>query len=223
MRVSIVVPTYNHYQLLHQCLYDIYNKCTHVDEVIVVNDNSTDEDVYNGLSWWKSHKLLPLRELRLNRNVMFLKASNIGLKAATGDVVILLSNDVRLYRDIVQPILDLLKDEDKKCLVGGRLLDWDTGWNSFKGAVYPYLEGWLLAATKETWKELNYFDEQFAPSDMEDVDLATTAILHGYELCAIPYEYTHHLGGQSIGFNPEREAITIKNKEKFKKKWIDLE
>jgi GT2 family glycosyltransferase len=220
VKVSIVIPTYNHYSLLHQCLYDIYNKCTHVDEVIIVNDNSTDEDVYKGLNWWKSLKMLPLRELRLDKNVMFLKASNIGMKAATGDLIILLSNDVRINHDIVQPIIDAVWD--RKSLVGGRLLDWDTGWNTFSGTIYPYLEGWLLAARKETWEQLGYFDERFVPSDMEDVDISTTARLLGYELVAIPYEYTHHLGGQSIGFNPAREEITLKNKQKFKEKWIDL-
>jgi len=29
-----------------------------------------------------------------------------------------------------------------------------------------------------------------------------------------------HLGGQTIGFNPEREAITIRNKEIFRKKYV---
>jgi hypothetical protein len=30
-----------------------------------------------------------------------------------------------------------------------------------------------------------------------------------------------HIGAQSIGYNPEREKITIRNKELFRKKWID--
>jgi len=77
-----------------------------------------------------------------------------------------------------------------------------------------------MATTKDGWEEIGYFDERFAPSDMEDVDSSTTAKSLGYELIALSPNDTHHLGAQSIGFNPEREKITIANKEKFKNKWI---
>lgn len=219
MTVSIVIPTYNHYNLLHQCLFDIYQKCSLVDEVLVVNDCSPDEEVNTGLEWWKKTGMVPVRHLRLSENVMFLRASNIGMQRAKGDVIILLSNDVRLHGNIVTPILDTLASNERT-LIGGRYLDWGTGWNQFGTTIFPYLEGWLLATTKEGWKELGYFDERYAPSDFEDVDLSTTARLNNYHLWSLPETITTHLGGQSIGFNPKREAITIANKEKFKKKWM---
>lgn len=219
MNVSIVVPTYNHYKLLHQTLFDIYQKCSPVHEVIVVDDCSTENDVYDGIRWWKNTGLFTLRYIKLSENVNFLRASNIGMKKATGDVIILLSNDVRLHKDIVFPIVEILK-ANEKTLVGGRYLDWGTGWNEFNGTVFPYLEGWLLAATKAGWEELGYFDDRYAPSDMEDIDISTTARTKGYMLSSLPSDLTTHLGGQSIGFNPKREQITIANKEKFKKKWL---
>jgi GT2 family glycosyltransferase len=156
----------------------------------------------------------------MNKNVGFLKASNAGLKKADGDVVCLISNDVRIYKDIVHGIFDKVSGWHSPVLVGGRLLDFDTGWNEFDGKIFNYLEGWLLATTKDAWSELFYFDEQFIPSDMEDVDISTKALSLGYELISLPAEMTHHIGGQSIGFNPEREAITIRNKEKFRNKWM---
>lgn len=218
---SFVIPTYNHYNLLHQTLFDIYQKCSTVDEVIIVDDASTDQDYYDGLKWWKSRDMFPvLRHLHIKDNVGFLKASNAGLRAATGDVVCLLSNDVRIHKDIVKGIFDALLRDAGGVLVGGRLIDWDSGWNTFDNKVFQYLEGWLLATTKNAWDELFYFDEQFAPSDMEDVDLSTKALALGYELVELPSDMTHHIGGQSIGFNPEREKITLANKEKFRLKWM---
>lgn len=165
--------------------------------------------------------MLPIREIRLEKNVMFLKATNIGLKKATGDIIITTSNDVRIFQNISQAIINLLNDDDHQ-LIGGRLLDWDTGWNTFGTAMFPYLEGWLLAATRSGWEDLGYFDEQYAPSDMEDVDLSATAGMMGYKLTALPSDMTQHLGAQSIGYNPEREKITLANKEKFRKKWIEI-
>jgi GT2 family glycosyltransferase len=219
MKVSIVIPIYNNWALTHQCLFDIYSKCTLVDEVVVVNDCSPEEAVYQGMEWWKNTKMLPLRHIKLSENVMFLKASNIGMKKATGDVIILLSNDVRLNGNIVTPILEILKDNDRT-LIGGRYLDWNTGWNHFDGTTFPYLEGWLLAATKAGWEELGYFDERYAPSDYEDIDLSTTARVGGYKLDHLPEGITKHIGAQSIPYGSAREQITIRNKEKFKQKWI---
>lgn len=219
MKVSIVIPIYNKWGLTHQALFDIYSKCSPVHEVIVVDDCSTDSDVYTGIQWWKNTELLGLRYVKLSENVMFLRASNIGMKKATGDVIILLSNDVRLHRDIVFPIVDRLK-QNPETLIGGRYLDWDTGWNQFNGTIFPYLEGWLLAATRDGWQSLGYFDERFAPSDYEDMDLSTTARSNGYSLYTLPSDLTTHIGAQSIGYNPNREKITKANKEKFKQKWI---
>lgn len=216
---SFVIPVFNKYSLLHQCLFDIYQKCSSVDEVIIADNGSTDADFYAGLDWWKKGDMLPIRHLHIKENVGFLKASNIGIKKATGDVICLISNDVRIYKDIVKGIFDKLSGWGGGALVGGRFIDWDTGWNQFNNRVFGYLEGWLLATTKDAWSELGYFDEIYIPNDFEDVDLSTKAVSLKYELIALPEDMTHHIGGQSIGFNSEREAITLANKEKFKQKW----
>ena len=217
---SFIIPTFNHYSLLHQILLDIYQKCSPVLEVIVVDDASTEEDYKNGLKWWKENKMLPIRHVRIKENVGFLKASNIGLKRAEGDVVCLISNDVRIHKDIVKGILDALSGWKGGALVGGRFIDFDSGWNTFNNKVFGYLEGWLFATTRNAWNELFYFDEQFAPSDMEDVDLSTKAYALGYDLVALPSDMTHHIGGQSITYGSEREQITLANKEKFRQKWM---
>lgn len=218
MKFSFVIPNYNRYDLVHQTLFDIYKTCVPVHEVIVVNDGCTEVESFTGIEWWKSTHMLPVRMLNLEENVGFLRASNAGLKKATGEIICLLSNDVRVQGDIVTRIEHSLRNCD--CLVGGRLLDWDTGWNTFDRKIFPYVEGWLLATTSAIWSDVDYFDEQFAPHDMEDVDLSTKVIAWGGKLDALPEDITHHLGAQSIGYNPEREALTKRNKEKFRQKWM---
>jgi GT2 family glycosyltransferase len=190
-----------------------------LDEVLVVNDASTDDTVYQGLVWWKQQKMLPLKEFRLSENKRFLRASNQGMGMAHGDILVLLSNDVIVKDDICKQIRDII-DNDKRVLIGNRLIAFDSGWNTFNGRTYQYLEGWLLACTKEVWEDLGGFDDQYAPSDFEDVDLSTTAISKGYTLLSIDNPKITHMGGQSIGYNPEREAITKRNREKFREKWL---
>lgn len=220
LKVSIVIPNYNRYDLVHQTLFDLYQKTSRqlIEEVIVVNDGCTQEESFTGLEWWKTNGMLPVREMRLLHNVGFLRASNFGLQDARGDVVALLSNDVRVYKDFVNLVVGMV-DNDPKILMGGRYLNWDTGWNCINGKIYPYIEGWILCATRNAWADLGYFDERYEPCDFEDVDLSTTAIKKGYSLISMPENFFQHLGGQSIGFNPAREQITITNKMKFEEKW----
>lgn len=217
---SIVIPTYNHYDLLHQLLFDIYRSCKHVDEVVVVNDDSTDQDYYDGLDWWMSNGMLPIRHIKMKKNGGFILSSNCGIKNAKSDIICLLSSDVKVGSDISQTIPSLLNTE-QKCLVGGRIIDWDSGWNRFGNTVYPYLEGWLLAATKENWQELGLLDEDLVPNDFEDVALSTKALQMNYVLVPLDDSRIVHIGGQSIGYNPEREAITRRNQEKFRVKYVN--
>ena len=55
---------------------------------------------------------------------------------------------------------------------------------------------------------------------MEDVDFTTSAMNLGFEIVSLDNPKVWHDGGRSIGFNPNREEITKRNKELFRKKWI---
>lgn len=215
MSTSIVIPVYGRWDLLHQLLYDIYQHCSLVEEVIIVNDKPDDKDVHNGLAWWKTTHMLPIEVIETPENLGFLRASNLGLKYAVEDNVFLVSTDVRIHKDIVEHGNKILGSY----ILGGRLIDWDSGWNTFNGKTYPYLEGWLLGADRRAWKELDYFDEQFAPNDMEDIDFSTKAIEHDFILGVFPEGHVSHLGAQSIPYGEEREAGTKINKKKFEAKW----
>lgn len=215
--VSIVIPVHNQYPLLHQLLMDIKQHCQGVNEVLIINDDSDDADVFKGLEFWKKIDVLPIKVKHLQTNLGFLKASNFGIKTAIGDIVILISTDVRVYSRTFYD--EVLHSVNPKTLVGARFLDFDTGWNKFGDYVQPYLEGWCLAAERNVWSQLNYFDERYAPCDFEDVDLSCTAMHDGLQLIQLPRGTTDHLGGRSIGYNPEREAHTIENRKKFAEKW----
>lgn len=211
MKFSFVIPAYNNYKLLHQLLWDIYKNCSMPYEVIV-SDDGDDRETIDGLKWWgQESKLLPIKHYR-HENIGFLENSNYGLQIARGDVVCLVSTDVRIHKDIV---IDTGFD-----LWGGRYLDFDTGWNNFNGKIFPYLEGWLLMARKSIWEQLEYFDERFAPNDYEDIDLSTKAFSLEIPVTHFVDGYVSHIGAQSIGYSSEREELTKINREKFRKKWI---
>lgn len=219
MRVSFVIPSWNHFELINQLLCDVRDNCT-PDEIIVVDDCSTDQKAIDGLAWWAENYGVTV--LRTPENQGFLRTSNFGLKQATGDIVCLISTDVRIYKDLC-PIVSAMMTVNPKLLLGGRYLDFDTGWNTFEGKIYKYIEGWLLITTKENWEELGYFDERYIPCDMEDICLSTTALSKGFDIAAISAVnglLVEHIGAQSIGYTEERRKITERNKKLFEEKWM---
>lgn len=216
MKFSFVIPAYKNYTDLHQLLFDIYKNCSQPHEILILDDNSNDKETLDGLAWWTSNGMLPIQHIRNVENLGFLKNSNKGLKMATGDILCLISTDVRIHKDIVK-FSDAINSNE---LIGGRYLDWDTGWNTFNGKTFPYIEGWLLCASKDFWKEVDYFDERYSPNDMEDIDISTKVLEVSGVLRVFPSEYVEHGGAHSIGYTPEREELTKRNKKKFEEKWI---
>ena len=220
MKISFVIPSFNHWDLTHQILYDIYNTSPNVEEVLVINNGSIDKENYTGIQWWENTKMLPITDLLIEKNVGFLKACNVGVKEAKGDIIILVSNDVRIHNDILPYILQCMKIYKDRCIIGGKLYTESTGWNNFDGKIFPYLEGWLLAFTKDAWNEIGGFDPLYIPNDFEDIDFSISAKALGYTLISLPAVDTTHIGAQTISYGPEREALTEINREKFRKKWV---
>lgn len=220
MRLSVIIPQYKHYDLLHQILFDLYKHCrSDIDEVVIVDDASEDRDLDNYLSLGMGIKFFNTKVFTNSENLGFLKTVNRGVSKSTGDIVVVLSNDVRVYKNICTEIKAILQEHDKH-LIGGRLLNYDTGWNLFGDKLFQYLEGWLLACTKDAWNEFGGFDEQYGSSDYEDIDISTTALSLGYSLVELSDGVRHDHPASSYGYNPEREARTKENREKFRKKWI---
>ena len=221
MNISIVIPYKNCWNLSHQLLYDLYKRDKdNIQEVLLVDDASDDSAVIGGEKWWLDQQFLPIRVIRLNENVGFLRAANKGLRKATGDIKVLINNDVRVQQPFVQQVIQLLTENPIQ-LIGNYFHAIDTGWNKFADRIFPHLAGYLLATTSDGWDVLGYLDEQYVPFDFEDVDISTRAIKCGYKLTSLNLPGITHLGGQSIKYGPEREKLTRINQEKFRRKWMD--
>lgn len=221
MLVSIIMPFYNHIELVHQRMRDFHNLLPVEDiEIILVNDGSTEDGIDGIVGFWQKeiarHKI---RYIKNDSNQGFGYSMNRGAEKANGDILIFFSDDVVVMSDFTQEVVGLIGGSDQ-VLVGGEFLSNDTGWNTFpKCGVVPYLNGWLLACTKKAWEELGGFDLRYGISDYEDIDLCLTAVRKGFRLEPLQSSKLRHLGGQTAGYNQNREKRTLENREKFKEKW----
>lgn len=89
-RITLVIPTYNEAPWLERCLNSVLHQTVPFDEVIVVDDGSTDE-TFNILHNYNKFNVI---YCDINKGVSH--ARNEGLKRATGDYVTFLDADDEL-------------------------------------------------------------------------------------------------------------------------------
>lgn len=124
LTVSFIIPAWNHYNLLMQCLESIDRLADQGFEIIVVDNGSEqlERDILLQDPLWKNRiqedesegSVLPIKKnhegvqdgrprsdgmmhlIRLSENTGFSHAVNIGIQAAAGNLIILLNNDIVL-------------------------------------------------------------------------------------------------------------------------------
>ena len=87
-KVSIIIVNHNGKTLLEKCLESLFKVNYENFEVILVDNNSTDDTVEFVT---KNHPSIIL--LKLNSNKGFAEPNNIGSKIATGKYLLFLNND----------------------------------------------------------------------------------------------------------------------------------
>jgi len=223
--ISIIIPTYNHAELLHARLFEIYRNVfkAYPLELILIDDCSSFRDVAGISAFWQKNHRYNVRYSRNKENRGFGWSMNKGAELARGDVLMFLSNDVVVSGDFVEPVIAEI-EKNERSLIGARMIDWSAGWNEVeylgKPMIVPYLEGWFLACTRSVWKELGGFDLRYGKYDYEDVDLSTTAHLLGINLVALPNLPLRHIGAQTIKFE-NRMVHTQHNRQLWLEKWQD--
>ena len=214
--VAIIIAVWNKADITARFLAQLKPHLSQVNELIVVDDYSTDRTP-SVLEWWRVRLKDKMVVLRNNQaNLGFGPSSNRGANLATSDIVIFMNNDVDIKGPFISPTIQKLKVEPRS-LVTAHLVDWDGGWNKFGDQIIIYAEGWYLAAWRELWEELGGFDERFVPCDYEDQDISYRATQAGINLIPLNLPI-FHIGGISAN-QMERREITYRNRQRFMEKW----
>ena len=216
MKFSIVIPTYNRWDLVKGCVDSIINTTDLSDgEVIVVCNGCTDNTPANVASTYAGKNVY---SVYWHKPLGYSKAVNLGMSAATGDVVILLNNDTVLMHPAW---LELLLQPFKSTPTAG-----------VTGVIKRYQGGkpWILffcaAIKREVINTIGLLDEIFTPGCGEDIDYCIRAFNKGFTIHQVPEETLNHLngtnkmtgsfpiyhdGGVTVNRNPNQAAIYARN------------
>ena len=105
MRVSVIIPAWNLWQMTAACLRSLATHSAGQDlEVLVVDNGSTDATAGEleplGQSLWGAG----FKALRLPENLGFAKACNLGARAAAGELLFFLNNDTTCTAGWLPPL-----------------------------------------------------------------------------------------------------------------------
>jgi len=160
LSVSIVIPVYNDEHHLKQCLTSIKNQISKPDEVIVVDNNSTDRSVQVAQ---KFNFVKVVKEPK--QSVLY--ARNKGLNTAKSQIIGRIDADTILDKTWVKTLKSIFRDSEVAAVTGpmyfydmplspgNRALD-----HLFKGPLYkyikhfPFLAGNNMAIRKSAWNRV---------------------------------------------------------------------
>lgn len=215
--ISIITPVFGKSHLTAEYIRELIPYIRPEDELIIVDNNSPDNTLAV-LNTMKRQIDFDLTIYSHSKNVGFGGANNIGARLARSDKFLFISNDVQILGDVVG-LVDNYLSENPRDAIGPRVLNHDTGWNTFKETgIIPYIEGFCFAVRREVFNMVGGFDDNIF-IDMEDLDLSYRLHLAGIGLAQVNMPVMHSLGGSFSGLSNPRLDYTLQSQAYFMKKW----
>ncbi len=232
--MTVIIPNWNGLRLLPTCLNALRQQTYRDFETIVVDNGSTD-----GSREFIAREYAEARVVALDSNRGFAPAVNAGIRAARGDVIVLLNNDTEADPHWLEEIARALNENPRAGMVACKLRLFDQRdhlhsagdfyrvdgipgnrgvWEEDRGqyddarGVFGACGG-AAAYRKAMLDEIGGFDEALG-SYCEDVDLNWRARLAGYAVAYAPRAMVYHMvsatgGGAIASFFVGRNFIWL--------------
>jgi O-antigen biosynthesis protein len=197
MYLSVAIPCYNGASHLGNCIQAVLKQTRTPDEVIVVDDGSTDASASIAAEY-------PVRLLRHSGTQGLATGRNTALAAAEGDIIIYVDVDAYAAPDMLAMLSAELADPALGG-VGGRGIEavqetiydrWrglhaSQGYGSRRRERCQYLFGLCMAYHRTALQAVGGFDTSFR-TNAEDVDVGLRLNKAGYPLSYVPEAVVFH-------------------------------
>lgn len=135
-RVSIVIVSWNAKSVVQKCLPSVVATDYPDLEIIFADNASTD-----GTAAWIARAYPDVKIVRHPENWLFARGNNAALRHATGDLVLLLNNDIEVPPGWLAPLVETITENPKVAAVQPKLLQYDDrGRFEYAGAAGGYLD-----------------------------------------------------------------------------------
>jgi GT2 family glycosyltransferase len=216
--ISVIVLAWNGEKFLDACLASVLAQDNVSFELIVVDNASADGSIAI------TEKYLPrLRLIRNDYNLGFAAGNNVGIRAATGDAIVLLNQDTIVQPGWLRAIAETFRDPGIG-IVGCKIFQPDGRTLLHTGAFVrhddafayhigqgeldqgqfdeltdcDYVTGAAMAIHRRVIQQLGGLDEQFHPAFYEEIDYCYRARRAGFRVVYQPQAVVHHFETTSL-------------------------
>ena len=226
--LSIVIPHYNNFNILEDCIQSLSNITYNNYEIIIVDNCSEDNSYQLIKNNFKNVKLY-----KTEKNLGYSGGCNFGAKYSKGKYILFLNNDTVHSNNFIEPLIDFLESNDNVSSVQPKIKNYyKKKYFDYAGAsggfidylVYPFCRGrifetiekdnnqyddnyqvfWTSGTAfitrKKTFDLLSGFDEKLF-CHMEEIDYCWKNYLIGYQNYVIPQSVVYHKGAQSLKYD----------------------
>jgi GT2 family glycosyltransferase len=235
--ISIIIPVYNQHDMTSDCINTIREHTPEFELVVI--DNGSDPPYKPPFTGFCETVLI-----RNDKNKGFPVAANQGIKKASGDIIVLLNNDVIVTPQWSDRLIGWL---DEFAIVGP-LTNYCAGIQATTAPFYDnkedlelasaeisaiyeghavevnFIIGFCMAFKKSLFEEIGPLDESLWPCSGEEIDFCFRAVKAGHKVGVAYDVYVHHFGGQT--FNDMQKSgkieyveIVERNDKHLGEKW----
>jgi GT2 family glycosyltransferase len=230
-RASVIIPNWNGVHVLVPCLRALARQSFRDFEVIVVDNQSTDDSLQTLATDYPSVGVVPLDD-----NYGFARAINEGVAQARGNYLVFLNNDTEAEQEWLKELVALMDGRpdvgmaDSKIMLFSEPTKLDSVGIEYSRWGFPtprgrgceeslFNEGAEVFACcggasiirRALVELIGAYDERFF-AYLEDVDLSYRVRLAGYVCWNVPTSRIyHHLGKTSGGLTPLTRYHSFKN------------
>ncbi|NLG51761.1 MAG: glycosyltransferase family 2 protein [Chloroflexi bacterium] len=228
-RASVIVVNYNGGEELIQCIGSLMPSCSANDEVILVDNASTD-----GSADAVEQTFPDVRVIRSKTNLGFGGGNNLGMRVSTGEYLVFLNPDTLVNPGWLDALLAALDENPQVGTVTSKILLLNdrgrintcgndthaSGLTLCRGLGLPAdmlnepaevgaVSGAAFAMRREIYELLGGFDESFFLY-MEDTDLSWRARLLGDHPLYVPDSIVYH--DYALRFGPQKTFYQERNR-----------
>ena len=224
-KVSIIIPHWNNYPILDECLKSIYKSVYPNLEIIVVDNYSKDNSVKNIEK--KFPDVILIKNLK---NEGYAGGCNHGINQANGEYIIFLNNDTTHEPNWILHLVDCMETNKNIGAAQPKILNYFNdkifdyaggsgghmdilGFPFARGRIFLHQEtdigqynnsekifwasGTAIIVRKDLFKKAGMFDKKFF-AHMEEIDLCWKLYMMGYTVWSEPKSVVYHKNAVSL-------------------------
>ena len=189
-RLSVVIPIYNGADHLPKCLKALRSSARRPDEIVVVDDSSTDDSAAIALRW--GCKLVQLKAGPRGPAT----ARNRGVRASSGDIVVFIDCDVAVHPDTLRLMEEQFVTDENLSAVFGSYDDAPTNKrlvSQYRNLLHHHVHQSSRREASTFWagcgairraafEAADGFDETYRWASIEDIELGLRLRAAGHRL-----------------------------------------